>query len=83
MTEPRNLSAIAFQCMTAMAFGRRVELVLVSGASVKGVPTRIVEDLVRKSDATRGVNHSHLRIELDRGRDTVDVDRIRKVQPTL
>jgi hypothetical protein len=80
----RNLSAITFKCLEAIAYGRRVELVLDTGARIKGRPTRVIEDLGRKSAClSKGARGSHLLIALDLEPGGVSVERIREVKPTL
>lgn len=79
-----NVNVIAFEVLQAMAYGRKVELVLKTGASMKGVPVRIVEDKARKSEATRGgTERSHLIVQLDRAGASVDLERVREVNPAL
>jgi hypothetical protein len=80
----RNLSAITFKCLEAIAYGRRVEIKLDTGASVKGTPTRVIEDLARKPGMlAKGGKGSHLLIALDSEPGGVSVERIREVLPAL
>lgn len=79
----RNLSEIAHRCRLAMAFGRKVELQLATGARVVGFVERITEDRDRKADclAARPNARSHLLVVIN-GLET-SVEQIRKVESAL
>jgi len=81
----RNLSWIVYELLEAMAHGWRVELVLSSGASLTGVPVRVIEDEQRKRACVNaGGDRSHLLVALDtaEGR-PVPVERVLEVKPAL
>lgn len=79
----RNLSEIAHRCRLAMAFGRKVELHLTTGATVVGFVERIAEDRDRKPGCVQaGPNtRSHLLVVIN-GLET-SVEQIRKVESAL
>lgn len=79
----RNLSALAFLLLEAMAHDWRVELVLDTGTRLKGRPLSVEEDLARKGDSTRkDGTGSHLIFVFDTD-PVVRLDRVREVLPAL